>query len=222
MIRITSMIFCALISFDAVGENSRTTDLPPAALRDRGQRPVAVVRYRSFPSRIEYGRTEEPSCSFRFSDPYFGYLTDSTYALERKSLVNFTCVGAADGTVDQGWATFDNKLGRWQTNLDPDEVAELKRTIRLYQLQAVNSTGWAVTVHDVIGPEDTRGRTLHYCLIRPPLALCGEGDMGRLQDGLKADLTPYALKILRSIEFLDNPVAAPQTDPASAASSSSR
>lgn len=36
----------------------------------------------------------------------------------------------------------------------------------------------------------------------PPKALCGYGDVGYLKDGRKGDLTDYALRILRSIEFL--------------------
>jgi len=60
------------------------------------------------------------------------------------------------------------------------------------------------TIDDAIGDEDGRQRHLHYCLIKPPKALCGNDDMGYLNAGKKGDLTPYALQILRSIEFIDD------------------
>ncbi|MCK9194185.1 MAG: hypothetical protein M0P19_09975, partial [Nevskia sp.] len=69
--------------------------------------------------------------------------------------------------------------------------------------------GWAVTVDDTIGEERNRGRRLHYCLIHQPKALCGTGDMGYLSDFPKGDLTAYSLKILSSIEFIDDEPLSP-------------
>jgi len=182
-----------------------------------------------------------PGCRFRVTIPKAatlvtgpinrdsgGFIVENPRDLKTRLYIEpfrlgFECVDATDGNVNRGWATFDNTLGRWQANLDPDEVPKRNKSARLYQLQNVNSTGWAITIDDVIGEEFARGRVLHYCLVRPPKALCGHGDMAQLIDhSRKADLTPYGLKILRSIEFLDTPVTASQTDPASAASSSSR
>ena len=112
------------------------------------------------------------------------------------------CYRDDDGTVQRGWARFDSASQAWKPNLDPEEEKQLKGAFHFYPLQAANRSGWAVTVNDINGDESTRHRTLHYCLINPPKAICGHGDVGYLKDGRKGDLTDYALKILRSIEFL--------------------
>jgi hypothetical protein len=55
---------------------------------------------------------------------------------------------------------------------------------------------------DTIGDEAHRQRKFSFCLFHPPKAICGQGNVGILREGRKADLTPHALKIIRSIEFL--------------------
>lgn len=101
---------------------------------------------------------------------------------------------------------------------DPEHRKFLRKLIKttvVHNLQAVNRQGWAMTQEDLTGDESARRRTLHYCLINPPKALCGYSDVGYLKDGRKGDLTDYALKILRSIEFLpEEPAADGGTAPA--------
>ncbi|MEO7056862.1 MAG: hypothetical protein ABI281_03695 [Caldimonas sp.] len=43
----------------------------------------------------------------------------------------------------------------------------------------------------------------NFCLIRAPKAICGGGQTGVKQDGSKGDLTPFALRLVRSMEFVD-------------------
>ena len=43
---------------------------------------------------------------------------------------------------------------------------------------------------------------MNFCLFNSQGTICGYGVVGMLRDGRKGDLTPHALKIIRSIEFL--------------------
>ena len=43
----------------------------------------------------------------------------------------------------------------------------------------------------------------NFCLVRAPKAICGGGQTGVKQDGPKGDLTPFALRLVRSIAFVD-------------------
>ncbi|MFL9927672.1 hypothetical protein PQR62_25625, partial [Herbaspirillum lusitanum] len=51
---------------------------------------------------------------------------------------------------------------------------------KVYQLKALNSQGYVVTVDDINGDPKTRDREMYYCLIRPPKAVCGQGRARRL------------------------------------------
>ncbi|GIX23872.1 MAG: hypothetical protein KatS3mg122_1103 [Caldimonas sp.] len=93
--------------------------------------------------------------------------------------------------------------------LDPEFKRTLDRAVRFFELRSVNATGYAVTQDDVIGDERGRRRVLDYCLFHKAKAVCSSFDtrMGYVPDirrNPKNDLTPYALKILRSIEFIDD------------------
>jgi hypothetical protein len=93
-------------------------------------------------------------------------------------------------------------------DLDDDFKKTLEGAVRFYELRSVNASGFAVTQDDVIGDENTRRRVLDYCLFHDKKAVCSSFDtrMGylpQIRRNPKNDLTPYALKILRSIEFID-------------------
>ena len=194
----------------------------PASLQDKGQHAVQAVRNFSVGSPEGTGLNYSVTCHAKLIDPFFGYLSDDKYFAE-KFPVNLICYHD-DGIVQRGWARFDAASQTWQPNLDPEEKAQLKGAFHFYPLQAANKSGWAVTVDDMTGDENGRRRTLHYCLLNPPKALCGNGDVGYLKDGRKGDLTEYALRILRSIEFLpDDPTTADgQAAPAAPESSAAK
>lgn len=93
-------------------------------------------------------------------------------------------------------------------DLDDDFKKTLEGAVRFYELRSINASGFAVTQDDVIGDENTRRRVLDYCLFHDRKAVCSSFDtrMGylpQIRRNPKHDLTPYALKILRSIEFID-------------------
>ncbi|HWP20667.1 MAG TPA: hypothetical protein VNO84_16170, partial [Burkholderiaceae bacterium] len=105
-------------------------------------------------------------------------------------------------------------------SVPPADEPLFKGALHTHQVRAVNASGWAVGVDDVIGDERYRTRTLYYCIIHTSKAVCGDSKMGLLPEirrNPKHDLTPYALKILRSIEFIDEAAEAarPSSEPAS-------
>ena len=195
----------ALVSVSAIAK-----DDAPASLRDTGRQAVQAVREFSVTSPEGTGLDYSVMCHGKLVDPFFSYLTDAQY-FAAKFPVNLVCYRDDDGTVQRGWARFDSANQVWKPNLDPAEEKQLKGVFHFYPLQAANRSGWAVTVNDISGDESIRRRTLHYCLINPPKAICGHGDVGYLKDGRKGDLTDYALKILRSIEFLPDESSTSET-----------
>ena len=119
----------------------------------------------------------------------------------------FTCYRADTPRIKAGWA-IPKPDGGWQPNKN-SSIAELipSKAFHFYDLVAINSQGWALTIDDTFGDERFRRRQLSYCLIYEAKAICGQNFMGSLWDiqrDKRADLTPYALKVLRSIEFLED------------------
>jgi hypothetical protein len=122
----------------------------------------------------------------------------------------FACHDADSEVVTQGWGKRASS-GEWVASVSPADEPLFKGALRMHQVHAVNASGWAVAVDDVIGDERYRLRRLYYCVIHTSKAVCGHSEMGLLPDirrNMKNDLTPYALKILRSIEFIEHPAQA--------------
>lgn len=128
--------------------------------------------------------------------------------------LGFSCYDSNADLVGSSPVRFDEHSGRWVKDTqnfikqfsEPEWQQNYGRAIRFYELSNVSAKGFAYTQDDVIGDERYRTRQLRYCLIRPPNALCGQSEMGNLREIKKnpqADWTPYALKIVRSIEFFD-------------------
>ncbi len=132
--------------------------------------------------------------------------------------LRFSCFDISNEVVQSGWAT-KNTDGSWRLNLSPHDKTYYKPgNIAIHEVATPNASGWAVHVDDMIGDERARRRRLFYCVTHEEKAVCGNSFMGYLPEihrHSKNDLTPYALRILRSIEFLDDtagsvpPVAAP-------------
>ncbi|PPE65673.1 hypothetical protein C1704_13680 [Caldimonas caldifontis] len=135
--------------------------------------------------------------------------------LKRKTYIEpfylrFICYDADSEVVTNGWG---KRLpsGEWVASVSSSDEPLFRGALRAHQVHSVNASGWAVAVDDVIGDERYRLRRLYYCVIHEPKAVCGHSEMGlltQIRRHPKHDLTPYALKILRSIEFLDDAVQA--------------
>ena len=183
--------------------------------------------YRSIPKFTEFNIPHVgnygPGCRIRFLIPK-GSVANVYYGPEEQlgngglsvlgmpyqsdsSLLGFNCYRADTPRVKAGWA-IPKPGGGWQPNKN-SSIAELipSKAFHFYDLVAINSQGWALTIDDTFGDERFRRRQLSYCLIYEAKAICGQNFMGSLWDiqrDKRADLTPYALKVLRSIEFLED------------------
>ena len=124
---------------------------------------------------------------------------------------DLSCRPADDPSATAGLAKLNDKTGLWEKDLDrgflpPPPTGEertlLDKATRVINVQAVNAKGHASVVEDTFGDDRHRVATMHFCLFQPPRAICGYGVVGMLRDGRKGDLTPHALKIIRSIQFL--------------------
>lgn len=128
---------------------------------------------------------------------------------------NLRCEDAREQLESKGLAKFNTQKGIWEKDvsgrfeLDGGKLASedyqlYDQATRLYNIVAVNSNGYVATEEDVIGDEEKRERRLNFCVFHGSKALCGMGSVAYLADGSKGDLTPYALEMIRSIEFLED------------------
>lgn len=87
-----------------------------------------------------------------------------------------------------------------------ESYKKLDKASDVYTIQAKNSSGFVYTEDDLTDYKWLRKRTMHFCLLHPPKALCGEGTIMQPNDP-KSNVLPYLLDILRSIEFIaDKPI----------------
>lgn len=196
----------------------------PPQLRDKGMTPASVRRTLSFPELSQYSRGSV-ACTISFSDFYFGYLTDDRFYHLNKWPFSSACYRATDpdpskpNLADGLSVNFDVTANRWVSDrsrfeahlraqgMEEEWVKKYADADQFYELTTQTAKGFAMTRDDVIGDESRRERHLHYCLIREPKAICGDGVMGTLEEIKKrpnTDLTSYALQILRTIEFVDD------------------
>jgi hypothetical protein len=112
---------------------------------------------------------------------------------------------------------WDDKTQKWidayqQNRLDPLFLPEAH--FRTFQIKTRTAHGWLVTYDHFTGEEKFRGRNLSFCLYRNERVICNNGgtDAGSLYSIRRqplADFTPYVLKIVESIEFLEDADAPP-------------
>lgn len=130
---------------------------------------------------------------------------------------SLTCLDAGQVADGIGAVRLDASTGTWKKDLgkriralgyplSPQEYREAHKAfdhaIRVYNVSAVNAQGYVDSEDDTTGDAAKRVRRLGFCLIHGPKALCGEGVVALLRYAPQDDLTPKALDIIRSIEFL--------------------
>ena len=163
------------------------------------------------------------SCPIRISDIYGGHLTPTRYVLDhfpsrknglRELYIQLSCVSSTDEETIRSFvpATFDEDTRQWKEDFSAassEDLAVLKSVTQIFSLHAVNSSGIAVTQDAVNGDERTRDRRFAFCLRHPPVTLCGGTSQIARPYYKNSDLLPFALGIVRSIEFLDAPRRVP-------------
>lgn len=101
-----------------------------------------------------------------------GITVENPFNLKRKTYIEpfylrFTCYDADGEVVTNGWG---KRLpsGEWVASVSPSDEPLFNGALRAHQVHAVNASGWAVAVDDVIGDERYRLRRLYYCVIHEP------------------------------------------------------
>jgi hypothetical protein len=94
------------------------------------------------------------------------------------------------------------------TILDQQEreaFREMLDRVEVLDIKSVNAHGWGVLYDDYFGDDKLKKRFLLFCLFYREIALCGSTEAGFLHvldNNRSANMTPHALKLLQSIEFI--------------------
>ncbi|MBN3853348.1 hypothetical protein G3N59_08170 [Paraburkholderia sp. Ac-20340] len=162
------------------------------------------------------------ACHFRMSDPYGGTLTEN--ADEKlanynaiinpkarrpfETWISFSCWGATDTSVisrlagmrmtDKGWA------------IDPQSgyMSFKKAHTTFHSLHGEDWMGGGVSMDDINGDEVRRTRAYTFCIIHDQISLCGAVRYVAYLQHLNESVLPQVIKMLNSIEFVDDPSAA--------------
>jgi hypothetical protein len=162
--------------------------------------------------------TDGQSCPIKLSDPYEGRLTQSGYTLlglpfQRMGVdtlsIFLKCLNSNDEehikhTVS---AVYDDTQHRWKRDVSWLS-AEERRVTQIFPLHGINSSGIGMTSDAINGDPKTRDRAFTFCLRHPPVVLCGSTPQIARPYYNKTGSLQYALTIVKSIEFVDVPVAA--------------
>ena len=168
-------------------------------------------------------------CHFKIADPYGDYISprsadgigDGGYTVHNPSKqmhktqlgelhISFECKPADAEDVASGTSgVFLDQDGKWKADYawmkeKNYDLPSKAMHYTVFNIDAVNASGYGVTTDATDGDERWRTRFLDACLLHPPVALCAYGEVMRLQDP-KGNLLPYVLNVLKSIEFIDDP-----------------
>lgn len=135
-------------------------DLPPPSVRDKGMKSVPLVRQLTVPALQSIPGSV--SCTIRYTDKYFGHLSDRQYSLKYKMRLQSTCydvravkwlgefpVGLDSGT--ENWVPDIEGRLNWaasaggQEGVDPTYRKLRRDALRAYTLKSVNAQGFAFT-----------------------------------------------------------------------------
>jgi hypothetical protein len=139
-------------------------------------------------------------------------VTDSLYkpGNHRGELfLEFKCISSDDTEQIKHTlsARYDERRQQWQRDVDGLLPVE-QRTTHNFPVSAVNSEGFAVTYDAINGEPRTRSRGFAFCLRHPPVMLCGSTSQIARPYYKQSNLLPFALTIVKSIEFSDSPTSA--------------
>ncbi|WP_434526441.1 hypothetical protein [Photorhabdus asymbiotica] len=101
---------------------------------------------------------------------------------------------------------YDYEHQRWllvKDGLYEKIEGERPMSLNLHIILSKNATGYVVFNNYIFIGDSYAKKGLYFCMVHEYSALCGWGDMIREENGKKIDLTPYALKLIESIVFID-------------------
>jgi hypothetical protein len=109
--------------------------------------------------------------------------------------------------ANENGAEYDSTSGKWKGFYVSDQDKSLLAPVtKVISFETVNGAGFIRVTDDVIGDDESRDRKLSYCVFDSRLAkkqaICGSGVVMHLAHP-QENFLPDALKVLRSVEFLD-------------------
>jgi hypothetical protein len=132
--------------------------------------------------------------------------------------IDFTCYHSSYAEFIYKMVRFDNKIHRWILNShnDYDAYRLPEANFRIRQIKTKTGYGWLATHDETYGEKNSRIRNLVYCVFHDERAICGSSDVGypeTIRHNPIADRTPYVLRMVKSIEFLEDvPPIQPEED----------
>jgi hypothetical protein len=131
--------------------------------------------------------------------------------------IDFTCYHSSYAEFLYKMAQFDNKAKRWILNShkDYDAYRSPEANFNLHQIKTKTGHGWLATHDETYGEENSRIRNLVYCVFHDERAICGSSNVGYLESIRSnpiADRTPYVLRMVKSIEFLEDVLPPPSEE----------
>ncbi|WP_038488810.1 hypothetical protein [Collimonas arenae] len=164
-------------------------------------------------------RSEEfGGCRIKLTDPYDGRLSGNTgpgrldgkftILYEAKILPSsaerfvpdeigfpLTCYDIHKNKI-QDWAKYDEKKHMWMPRIIEAIESEPRRFLKAKLIYSNSQRFIAVTNRDEY-------QDMYFCVAQPPKAVCGSTSIMRLNIP-KSNVLPYLLKILYSIEFIED------------------
>ncbi|SAK74715.1 hypothetical protein AWB77_03362 [Caballeronia fortuita] len=181
-----------------------------------------VLYAKSLPGQREHAliRNGAQNCSFDFIDPYRGWMSGNDYVAYNLPYnktrignfsINFECISSADTKLIRAYtvARYDQQEQRWEADfsgLSESDRNLLAPVTKWLSVEAVNSSGFGALQDLVTGDPEIRSTSLGFCLLHPPVALCGSAPVVAIPFHDKVGVLPMVLKVIESIEFVDAPV----------------
>ncbi|SAL80543.1 hypothetical protein AWB71_06145 [Caballeronia peredens] len=164
--------------------------------------------------------TGTQSCAINFNDPYGGWISGNSYAVDDLPFnktgignfsITFACVSSVDTDAirDYTIAKYNEQEKRWEADfsgLSESDRKLLAPVTKWLSVKAVNSSGFGALQDIVTGDPEIRSTSLGFCLLHPPVALCGSAPVVAIPFHNKVGVVPMVLKVIESIEFVDAPV----------------
>jgi hypothetical protein len=163
-------------------------------------------------------KTNGNACPITIKDPYHGRLTETRYVTDHfyttgrrrgELFLQLECIRSEDVEKIRHIlsARYNERRQRWERDVDGLLPVE-KQATHNFPVKSINSEGFAVTFDAINGDPKSRARAFAFCLRRPPVMLCGSSTQISRPYYKESDLLPFALTLIRSISFIDDPLKA--------------